>query len=103
MPGYDPNRTIPKTQWTKSLLKDLLSALKAKRNDETVRAFAKELMDDKDLPISYLVHKAGKMIGTAEAERLDVLVRGRRAVDQSKAEQLTSEGGVRGFVRRFLR
>ena len=106
MPSYDPDQTIQKTQWTDSLLQDLCSALKSNRDDETVRAFAKELMDDKDLPLSYLVRKVDASIGAAQAERLNVLIRGRHAVDKekkAKAEQARSSGGVFGLVRKFLK
>jgi hypothetical protein len=98
----DEERTIQRTEWTNSLLQDLCAALKAQRDDETVRAFARELMDDKDLPIAYLVRKVKQSVGAKEAERLDVLVRGRYLVEKSKAAQVETEGGVRGFLRRLL-
>jgi hypothetical protein len=103
MPDKGPNPTIQKTEWTNSLLQDLIAALRAERDDATVRGFARELVDDKDLPIAYLVHKVGEAIGTAQAERLDLLLRGRHAVDKSKAEKAKSTGGVGGFIRKFLR
>ena len=88
---------------TSSLLEDLFAALKGKRDDKTVRGFARELMDDKDLPISYLVQKTRQAAGTAEAERLDLLIRGRHAVEKSKKEQVRPEKGLRALVRKFLR
>ncbi len=106
MPSHDPDQTIQKTQWTDSLLQDLCSALKTHRDDETVRAFARELMDDKDLPLSYLVRKVKESVGAVQAERLDVLIRGRHAVDRekkAKAGQDRSSGGVMGLVRKFLK
>ena len=103
MSNHDPNRIIQKTEWTNSLLQDLFAALKGKRDDKTVRDFARELMDDKDLPISYLVQKTRQAVGAAEAERLDVLIRGRHAVEKSKKELARSGKGVRGLIRKFLR
>jgi hypothetical protein len=103
MPIDDTDDTIQRTEWTNSLLGDLFDALRSKRDDKTVRGFARELTDDKDLPITYLVHKVRDAVGGAEAERLDVLLRGRYAVDKSKAERAKAEGGVRGFIRKFLR
>ena len=103
MPSDNTDNTIQKTEWTNSLLGDLFDALRGKRDDTTVRGFARELTDDKDLPIGYLVHKVSEELGPAEAERLDVLLRGRYAVDKSKAEQAKAEGGVRGLVRKLLR
>lgn len=98
----DENRTIQKTQWTDSLLQDLCTALKSGREDKTVRGFARELMDDKGLPIGYLVRKVEEQVGPEQAERLDVIVRGRIAVDASKSEKAKSEGGVRGLMRKLL-
>ncbi len=98
----DSDRTIQKTQWTGSLLEDLFTALKGQRDDDTVRAFARELMDDKDLPIGYLVRKVEESVGAAEAERLDVLIRGRQVVERSKAERARSEGLLRRLLRRFM-
>lgn len=95
-------RTIQKTGWTRSLLEDLLDALRAKRDDATVREFAKELMDDKDLPISYLVQKVRERVGESESERLDVLVRGRYTVNKEKAEKAKKKGGfLDGLMRKF--
>jgi hypothetical protein len=95
-------RTIHKTEWTNSLLEDLLDALKANRDDATVREFAKELMDEKDLPISYLVQRARKLVGESESERLDVLVRGRYTVNKEKAEKAKKKGGfLDGLMRKF--
>ncbi len=103
MPSDDSDNTIQKTEWTNSLLADLFDAMRNKRDDTTVRGFARELTDDKDLPITYLVNKVRDAVGPAEAERLDVLLRGRHAVDKSKAERARTEGGVRGLIRKFLR
>ena len=106
MSSIDPDQTIQRTQWTNSLLQDLCAALKGNRDDQTVRAFAKELMDEKDLPISYLVRKVGDAVGQAEAERLDILVRGRHAVEKdrnARAAQAKSLGGVKGLLRRLLK
>ena len=103
MSNHDPDQTIQKTEWTNSLLQDLFAALKGKRDDKIVRDFARELMDDKDLPISYLVQKAKEAVGAAQAERLDVLIRGRHAVEKSQKERVKPEKGVRALVRRFLR
>lgn len=64
-------RIIQKTGWTNSLLEDLLDALRSKRDDATVRVFAKELMDDKDRPLTYLVHKTKELVGQTESERLN--------------------------------
>jgi hypothetical protein len=95
-------RTIQTTMWTSSLLKDLLDALRAKRDDATVREFAKELMDDKDLPLSYLVKKTKEIVGQSESERLDVLVRGRYMVEKEKTEQTKAKGGfLSGLMRKF--
>ena len=103
MPNDDSDRTTQNTEWTKSLLEDLIAAIQGKRDDHTIRGFARELMDDKDLPLKYLLNKVGAALGPAEAERLDVLMRGRYAVDKSKAEAAKSSGGVRGFMRKFMR
>ena len=95
-------RTIQTTVWTSSLLRDLFDALRAKRDDATVREFAKELMDDKNLPLSYLVKKTKENVGQSESERLDVLVRGRYMVDKEKTEQTKAKGGfLDGLIRRF--
>ncbi len=95
-------RTIQKTEWTSSLLLDLLDALRAKRDDATVREFAKELMDDKNLPLSYLVQKTKEHVGQSESERLDVLVRGRYTVEKEKAEKAKAKGGfLEGLIRKF--
>jgi len=102
MSDDDDNHAIEPTHWTSSLLEDLCDALKRQRDNDTVRAFARELMDDKDLPISYLVRKVQQKVGAQEAERLDVLIRGPLAVAQSKAEREESKKGVRGLIRRFL-
>ena len=100
---YD--QTIQKTQWTDSLLEDLCASLKSQRDDATVRDFAKELIDDKDLPIGYLVRKVKDNVGPAEAERLDILVRGRHAVEKDKAAKAKSDpaGGVKGLFKKFLK
>lgn len=105
MPKPDPDRTIPKTQWTDSLLQDLCAALKGNRDDATVRAFAKELMEDKDLPLPYLVRKVKDSVGAAQAHRLDVLVRGRHAVERARKQEAAStraSSGLSGLVRRLL-
>lgn len=102
MANDDDNHTIQPTQWTSSLLEDLCDALKSQRDNDTVRAFARELMDDKDLPISYLVRKVEQKVGAREAERLDVLIRGSVAVAASKEEREEPKKGVRGLLRRFL-
>ena len=94
--------TIEKTQWTDTLLEDLCAALKGARDDATVRAFARELMDDKGLPIGYLVRKVTELVGEAEAARLEVLIRGRHAVDREKAARAKAQGGLRGLLRRLL-
>ena len=103
MPDNDDDHTLQPTNWTSSLLEDLCDALKKERDNETVRAFARELMDDKDLPISYLVRKVTQKVGRKEAERLDVLIRGPSAVARSKAEREESNKGVRGLLRKLLR
>ena len=107
MSEKDRDITTQKTQWTNALLEDLCTALSGKREDDTVRGFARELMDDKDLPIDYLVRKVYKMVGPAEAERLDILIRGKymvekSKVEQEKVEQAKSQGGLFGFVRKLL-
>ena len=85
------------------MLQDLRAALKAKRADDTIRGFARELIDDKGLPIAYLVHKVNETVGVEEGERLEILVRGRHAVEKSKAERAKADGGLLGLVRKFLR
>jgi hypothetical protein len=105
MAGVHDDETIQKTEWTGTLLEDLCSALSGKREDDVVRAFARELMDDKNLPIEYLVRKVEDSLGQAEAERLDILIRGKYLVEKGKkaeAEQAKSEGGVFGFVKKLL-
>lgn|GEM_PF-5632581 len=59
-------------------------------------------MDEKGLPIEYLVRKVEEMVGSPQAERLDILVRGKYLVEKTKAEQARSRGGVFGFVRKLL-
>ena len=105
----DADRTHQKTEWTNSLLEDLCTALRGKRDDATVRGFARELIDDKNLPIGYLVRKVRDDVGDAAADRLDVLIRGRAAVEKEKAdkaekarEEARESGGVRGFMRKLL-
>ena len=105
MSGKYNDITEQKTQWTDSLLEDLCSALSGKREDDTVRGFARELIDEKDLPIEYLVRKVSEKAGSAEAERLDILIRGKYMVEKSKAEQAKQakpQGGIFGFVRKLL-
>jgi hypothetical protein len=102
MSNEDLDRTIQKTEWTDSLLEDLIAALSGGRDDATVRAFAQELMDDKDLPISYLVQKTQATAGTAAAQRLDLLIRGRHAIEKEQTEKSKPAGGVIGMVRRFF-
>jgi len=105
MAGLHDDETIQKTEWTGTLLEDLCSALSGKREDDVVRGFAKELIEDKNLPIGYLVRKVTETIGSAEAERLDILIRGKYLVEKdnkAKAEQAKSEGGVFGFVKKLL-
>lgn len=102
MSNEDLDHTIQKTEWTGSLLEDLIAALSGGRDDETVRAFAQELMNDKGLPISYLVQKTKATAGTAAAQRLDLLIRGRHAIDKERAEETKSTGGVLGMVRRLF-
>ena len=94
--------TVQKTAWTGALLEDLCSALRGKREDDVVRGFANELMNDKQMPIEYLVRKVEEDVGSSEAERLNILIRGRHAVEKSKAERAKSQGGALGFLRRLL-
>ena len=106
MADIHDDETIQKTEWTGTLLEDLCSALSGKREDDVVRAFAKELIDDKNLPIEYLVRKVEETVGAAEAERLDILIRGKYLVEKdkkAKAEQSKSEGGMFGFVKNLLK
>ncbi len=94
--------TIQKTEWTDSLLEDLCTALSGERENDVVRGFARELIDDKNLPIEYLVRKVQENVGSAQAERLDILIRGKYMVEKSKAKQVKPQGGVFGFVRKLL-
>ena len=95
-------KTIQKTEWTNSLIEDLLGALRDNRDDATVRGFAKELIDEKELPIAYLVKKVGDLVGQKESERLNVLLRGRVAVDKEKVQMTKSKDGfLRGLMRKF--
>ncbi len=101
--GHDAEPTVQKTEWTEALLQDLYTALRRKRDDATVRGFARELMDDKDLPLSYLVRKVAEKVGDEEAKRLDVLVRGKVAAERSPTDTGARKGGLMGFVRGLLR
>ncbi len=101
--GYDGEPTVQKTQWTEALLQDLYTALRRGRDDATVRGFARELMDDKDLPLSYLVRKVAEKVGESEAKRLDALVRGKVAAARAPTETRGRRRGLMGFVRGLLR
>ena len=101
MPVENDDATIQKTEWTGALLEDLCAALRGKRDDSAVRGFAQELMGEKHLRIEYLVRKVEENVGTEAAKRLDVLIRGKHAVEKSKAEQ-PKGGGVVGFVRKLF-
>ena len=96
------SQTIPKTQWTGLLVEDLLAALRNGRGDATVRGFATELIEDKQLPVSYLVRKAAQDVGQSEADRLDVLIRGSYVVKQERSERAQQAGGaVKRLLSRF--
>jgi hypothetical protein len=104
MADQNINQTIQKTEWTDSLLEDLIAALKGERDDATVRAFAQELINDKGLPVTNLVQKVKAALGNSAFERLDVLVRGRHAIEkaEAEAEKAKSTDGVRGLLRNFF-
>ncbi len=102
MSGKNDDVTVQKTEWTGTLLEDLCTALSLKRDDDVVRGFARELIDEKNLPIEYLVRKVNETIGSAAGERLDILIRGKYMVEKSKAEHVESKGGLLGFVRKLL-
>ena len=85
--SVDSDVTVEKTQWTQALVEDLCTALRNGRDDETVRGFARELIDDKDMPLQYLVRKVERTVGAAQAERLEIIVLGRRAAAQARNAQ----------------
>ena len=94
MTSRPENQTIQKTQWTGLLVEDLYAALRNNRDDETVRGFANELINDKQLPTSYLVRKVSEEVSSAAGDRLDLLLRGRYVVERERAERAKSEPGL---------
>ena len=94
MPSRSEHHSIQITQWTGLLVEDLYSALRHDRDDETVRGFANELINDKQLPPSYLVRKVSEEVSSAAGERLDLLLRGRYVVERERAERAKSEPGL---------
>lgn len=73
---------------------ELFVALKNGRDDATVRGFANELVDGKQLPISYLVRKVKEGVGATGAKRPDVLLGGCYAVKQEQAQHAKAGTGV---------
>ena len=103
--SVDSEITVEKTEWTQALIEDLCTALSNGRDDATVRGFARELMDDKGMPLAYLLRKVSEAVGDQQAKRLEILVRGRHAVEKAPlaGAGAGNGAGVLGFMKKLLR
>ena len=99
--------TAQKTQWTEGLLEDLCTSLERGKDSVTVNGFARELMEDKQLPREYLVRKVRERSGDAAATRLDGILTGKAVRTQAGGASKKSYAAARrrgkllGFLQRI--